>query len=197
MFSRLSPRTVGVLIVTSLLASACNSHGTHTQKADTRPVADSPPYWCQLVPRDSLSRVTGVSGEMHQLNEVDVLQPYSLCEVQSGTQEPLITTLATGDRAKYLAEDEYRRPRSRTALPPNLGRAGYAPLDGRTAYTVFGETYCSKKHIWIEISVRPIAKGRNLATDLVNLLQIAQSRYASLTHCSINPEGAGRSTQPK
>jgi hypothetical protein len=197
MFSRRSSATVTVLLVTSLFASACNSD-THAQKTDKRPVVDQPPYWCQLVSRDSLNRVTGASGqEMHQLSGINILQPYSLCEVQNRTQEPLITTLATGERAKYLADDEYRRPRSRIALPQNLGRAAYAPLDGHTAYTVFSETYCGKRRIWIEVSVRPIAKGRDLATDLVTLLQIAQTRYAKLAGCSISPRGSASSAPPK
>jgi hypothetical protein len=93
--------------------------------------------------------------------------------------------LATGERAKFLADDEFRRPRSRTLLPLSLGRAGYAPLADNGAYTVFGEITCSKRTVWIEITVRPIAKGRSAAKDLAGLLQIAETRYASLAGCTI------------
>src|SRR5262245_62147130 len=133
MFPRRSTTIIGTLVIISLFSSACDSRSPNTRKTDTKPVVDQPPYWYQLVPRDSLSRVTGVSGTMHEVNKVDILQPYSLCEVQSSTQEPLITTLAIGERAKGLADDEYRRPRSRITLPSMLGKAAYAPLDGHTA----------------------------------------------------------------
>lgn len=182
---RLIQITCALLLVLPVI-SGCTSDNTKAPTTDSGPVVNRAPYWCQLVSRESLSKVTGVSQKFTQVQEIDAQQPYSECEVRSQSQEPLIVELAVDGRAEFLANDEFKRPRSRIPLPKVLGRAGYAPLAGNSAYTVFAEFRCGGRSTWIAVTVRPIARGRTAAKDLPELLKIAESRYADLAQCVIS-----------
>lgn len=170
----------------SLSVSACTSPPPQ-KKVDLTPVEDAAPYWCQLVPKSAVNRVTSVDQELQQDRDIDIHNPLTLCEVGDNTKLPLEVQLALDSEARLQAKDEFTHNRSEARIPQELGRGIFRTAPEAPNYTTAAEFHCGKRMVWLRIGIRPVAQGRDPVKDLTDLLRIAEKRYADLAHCTIKP----------
>ena len=183
--SRLAPALLAVLLVIGM-ATGCRSGIPHTVSptGPTGPVRDSAPYWCLLIPKDTLWKVTGTtpnSGE--QVGYVSAYERSGECRVNAPhVPAPLRLRVVYGEYAQQLAA---RDGSGGTVLPTSLGRARQWPadFDGEAATALFR---CGSQTYWISVTFTPFPSGRDLKTDLTEVLTITEGRWASLVGCRLN-----------
>jgi hypothetical protein len=193
--------------VTLMSACASGHHETRTfaprltvtsppgRAASSGPVPDTSPYWCDLVSRRALSRVTGVSGGLSEFRSVGSGKENSMCAVKDEQRYgPLAVQWdVTGGRneigqwAKNVAADHPAR------LPATLGSGFtvYSPSTSRLPYFTAAAFACGSRDAWIEIFIRGVSSGRDAAADLVGLMRVAQRRFEVLHHCTPTAAASG------
>jgi hypothetical protein len=192
-------RARAAVIILALATSACVSGGSEHRPAPTagssrpgsaaatEPVTDSVPYWCDLVPRRALTRVTGVSSGLSEVRNAGAHKNRSLCGVKDGARYgPLAVQWDVeggrneiADWMKDVASDHPAR------LPAELG-SGFTVVSrtaARLPYFTASAFACGPHDAWIEIFVRAISPGRNPTQDLIDLMRIAQRRFGRLHRC--------------
>lgn len=175
--------------------SRSSAGGTRTESPDLRPVTDSAPYWCELVPMKAFQNVTGIAG--------DLVEHWSAHRADSGSclvrdqnqYGPLAVGWLTDDAKKKVAG---RMEKIRTSirndnpkrLPSRLGFgfSAYAPGELESKPYVAAVAFrCGGRELSIDISLRRISAGRDATKDLTDLMRIAQRRFGELYDCSPKP----------
>jgi hypothetical protein len=149
------------------------------------------PYWCDLVPRRALSRVTGVSSDLSEIRNAGANENSSMCSVKDRERYgPLaVQWNVTGGRneiAEWMKDVASDRP---TRLPAKLGFGFtvYSQSVSRLPYFTASAFECGPRDAWIEIFVRGISAGRDATKDLTDLMRIAQRRFGAIHHCTPKP----------
>ncbi|MFB9834858.1 hypothetical protein [Actinoallomurus acaciae] len=155
-------------------------------------MTDAAPYWCDLVSRRALSRVTGVSGRLYEVRNVGTGEEISMCAVKDEQRYgPLaVQWSVTGggsEIAKWTKDVAADHP---TRLPATLGTGFtvYSP-SARLPYFTAATFACGARDAWIEIFVRGVSSGRDATADLAGLMRVAERRFGVLHHCA--PVGSG------
>ncbi|MDN3352636.1 hypothetical protein [Actinomadura sp. DC4] len=193
---------VATVLAFVTMMSACASGGHEKRpsaspslpspaRGDLRPVTDSVPYWCDLVPRRALARVVGVSSGLSEIRDAEASKDSSLCGVKDGERYgPLGVQWdieggqnEIGEWAKEIAPDHPVR------LPVELGSGFtvYTHRETRLPYFAASTFRCGSRDAWIEIFLRGVSPGRNATKDLVGLMRIAQKRFVKVHRC--RPDG--------
>jgi hypothetical protein len=177
----------GCLLTVASFSLSCSSTNRHEQepKASAEPVKDSAPYWCQLIPQQSLRDVISVKGQLKQDRDVNVNDNLSTCEVGTETQLPLDVELALSADAKSEEKEEFATNRSEMTLPEDLGKAIFRSAPEAPNFAISAAFYCNAKPVWIKIVIRSLKTGRDPRADLPAFLRIAEMRYANLAKCQI------------
>lgn len=185
------------------LLSACTNHRPATSprgpsetasgggRADMRPVVDTAPYWCDLVPRESMARVSGPEHELVEVRSPENTAEQGICSVKdAGRYGPLgVLWDLKGGRAslasnlRQLAAD---RPRP---LPVRLG-SGFVAYSPRTSHLPYesGSLFrCGSHEPWIYIALRTVSAGRDATEDLTALMEVAQRRFGEVHRCVPRP----------
>jgi len=152
------------------------------------PVTDSVPYWCDLVPRGALSRVSGVLTGLSEIRNSGATRDRSICGVRDKERYgPLVVQWnVTGGRdeiATWLKDIGSDHP---IRLPSQLGVgfSVYSQSASRLPYFAASTFDCGPHDAWIELFLRRISSGRNATRDLTDLMRIAQKRFGELHRCT-------------
>jgi hypothetical protein len=189
-----------VIFLTCLtVMNACASGGREKRPAhspsaaspargDAGPVTDSVPYWCDLVPRRALTRVTSVSSGLSEIRNAGASKDGSLCGVKDDERYgPLaVQWNVEGGRdeiaewTKDIASDHPAR------LPAELGSGFtvYTLKETRLPYFTASTFDCGARDAWIEIFLRGVSPGRDATKDLTDLMRIAQRRFREIHRCA-------------
>ncbi|MGW4411572.1 hypothetical protein ACWEJ6_46625 [Nonomuraea sp. NPDC004702] len=154
--------------------------------ADLRPVTDSGPYWCDVIPQQAVRLISGLSIPLEESKD-GVPTTNGGCLLRNEyTRFSLNWSIRGGDEALDLAHENFGK--SRVAdLPSDLGKGlvaytGDAPRTG--PYVAFILFRCGDKRPWMGIDFSEVAKDRNMIADLITLLRIARSRYGEIHQCT-------------
>jgi hypothetical protein len=191
----------GAICVTAPAACASPGHRSQPVLSHSPPPSphstaagtldDSAPYWCDLVPKKALIRVTGISSRLREVRSVAVDEDGSLCGVRDSEKYgPLVvewnTTGGSNEIASRMKDVAAERP---ARLPPQLGTGFVASAS--TAYELpllaaatFG---CGSPDAWIDIFLRRTAPGRDVVADLTGLMRVAQRRFGVIHRCTPRP----------
>ncbi|WP_157529903.1 hypothetical protein [Microtetraspora niveoalba] len=192
-------RTTHLLVALSsavcLLAACTSDHAVPPPgAASDRPVADSAPYLCDLVPQRAFLLVSGITGSFTEKR--DGSKSNSSCSAQSAPPYPLAVDWISeqGGTARedidYLLRDRlgvYAR-HGGVKLPEELGTgmAAYVPDYGSVTqqpYQVTAKFRCDGKEQLLTLRLDQVAKGRDAIKDLIALMRIAQKRYGEVHEC--------------
>lgn len=182
---------LGALLALTL-TSGCSKQNEHptpplaTATADPRPVSDSGPYWCDVIPQQAVRLISGLSIPLEE-NKDGVPATHGGCLLRNEyTRFSLNWSIRGGDEALDLAHENFGRRRL-ADLPPDLGKGLVAYTEGepRTGpYVAFMLFRCGDKRPWMGIDFSEVAKDRNVVTDLIALLRIARDRYGEIHQCT-------------
>jgi hypothetical protein len=157
------------------------------------PVTDSVPYWCDLVPRGALSRVSGALPGLSEIRNAGATKDGTMCGVRDKERYgPLVVQWnKTGGRdeiARWMKDVASDQP---SRLPPQLGTGFnvYSQSVSRLPYFTASTFECGAHDAWIEIFLRRISSGRNPTKDLTDLMRIAQRRFGKIHGCTPGPVG--------
>ncbi|MEV4574741.1 hypothetical protein AB0K16_15930 [Nonomuraea jabiensis] len=179
-----------------LLATACTSENdvVFTPAPALKPIADSAPYICKLVPEQAFRAVSGATGSL--VEKVSGNENSGDCWAPDTTPRPLeVGWLQVGDGTSQehldFVMDDRRRLYSRhggVTLPLDLGEglAAYLPNTpfADQPYRVSAKFRCGSKERLIDIYLAQVAKGRDAFKDMTELMRIAQKRYGKLYNCT-------------
>jgi hypothetical protein len=168
--------------------SAPSSPSASSPARDARPVVDRAPYWCDLVPREALSVVSGPSHDPTEFRAPTNSNKHSVCGVRDGARYgPLGVTWDVQHGRELLAASmaQVAADHPRT-LPVQLGSGflSYSPGGSGLPYEVAALFRCGSREPWIYLAVRQVSPGRDMTKDLTDLMRIAQGRFGRLHHCS-------------
>jgi hypothetical protein len=176
-------------------ASACDAASEETgprspaTTADLRPVRNTAPYLCDLIPEAEFRRVTGVIAPLRANMNGDP-SDNGLCLAHRPTGQPplgLRWDFDDGERILGGLEQDYV-DNSPHKLPADLGR-GFATADDirpRTNY-VIALFRCGKERPWMSIDFVPVARGRDAVQDMFAFMRIAQQRFGEIHKCTPRP----------
>jgi hypothetical protein len=186
-------------LVVLLVVTACTGHGTKPPpstgspgsaggKPDDRPVADLAPYWCDLVPKEALTRIGGFQDGLAEFRAPTNSADRAVCGVKDDERYgPLGVTwdLKHGRELiaaslKQVAADHPQR------LPAQFGSGyvSYSPGASRLPYEAGSLFRCGSREPWIYLALRRVSPGRNATKDLTDLMRIAQKRFGELHRCT-------------
>jgi hypothetical protein len=164
---------------------------TTTAKPDSRPVVESAPYWCDLIPKEALGRIMDIKGDLSEFRSSDNSIDRAVCGVKDeGKYGPLGVTWDLTDGRKLIASSlDQAASDHPQELPASLGSGFtvYSPATSRIPYEVAALFRCGSREPWIYIAVRSISQGRNATKDLTDLMRIAQRRFGQLHKCTPKP----------
>jgi hypothetical protein len=186
------PKAVPCLFIAVTLA--CTPHrGPQSRPSaspvrDARPVIDTAPYWCDLVPKEALSIISGPSHDPAEFRAPTDTNGHSVCGVKDGTKYgPLGVTwdIEHGRELLAASRSQVAADRPRT-LPVRLGAGfiSYSPGRSGLPYEVAALFRCGSKEPWIYLALRQVSQGRDMTKDLVELMRVAQGRFGKLHRCS-------------
>ncbi|MFI7232498.1 hypothetical protein ACIBO5_55700 [Nonomuraea angiospora] len=194
MVTRAAAATFGTLLILSLGAACASKSDTPAQPtpkitADTSPITDSGPYWCDVFPQQAIRKISGLTIPLEE--SIDgVPATHGGCILKNEyTRFSLNWSTRGGDEALELARKNFGRHQL-TELPADLGEGLVAytrDLPITNPYVAFILFRCGDKRPWMGIDFSEVAAGRNVVTDSIELLRIARNRYGKLHNCS--PKG--------
>ncbi|GAA3531646.1 hypothetical protein GCM10022419_008320 [Nonomuraea rosea] len=180
-----------------LLAAACTleKQNVPAPAPVPRPVADSSPYVCKLVPEQAFRLVSGLSGPLTE--KTNGTESNGDCRAPDPAPHPLEVWWAREgpgmprEHMDFLMNEDRRPLYSRyggVALSPDLGdgmaaHVRSAPFTDQP-YRVSATFRCSGRERMIDIYLAQVAKGRDAIKDLIALMRIAQKRYGDLYDCT-------------
>ncbi|MFF4774704.1 hypothetical protein ACFY05_17775 [Microtetraspora fusca] len=189
----------GLLLMLSsavFLVSACTNDQNVPKPVpvDDRPVVDSAPYLCDLVPRQAFHLVSGVTGTFAEKRDGN--KDDSSCSARDTFPHPLVVDWiseqggTTREDIDYLLNDRlavYER-HGGVKLPVELGTgmAAYVPDYGSVTeqpYQVTAKFRCDGEEQLLTLRLDQVAKGRDAMGDLIALMRIAQRRYGEVHGC--------------
>ena len=170
---------------------ACDGHRkpTNTTSDTAGPITDAGPYWCSVVSKTAVQRLTGVAAaRMSQDGNVGMSPlPEGRCRVSSTDGKiyvPLELEVNSQSTALYQYGQATQAAPTNT-LPARDGRGGI--VLGKDDNQIYSLYRCGKYTLWLRLFVGPIAHRSEPAADLTTLLELAQRRLAStVVHCTLN-----------
>jgi hypothetical protein len=182
-------------LVLIIAACAPEKQIVSTPAPAPKPVVDSAPYVCKLLPEQALRLVSGVIGPISE--RINGTESNGDCRAPDTAPRPLEVWWAregSGMPREHMdfLMDQDRRPLytryGGVALSPDLGEgmAAYvssAPFANQP-YRVSAKFRCGGKERMIDIYLPQVAKGRDAIKDLIALMRIAQKRYGNLYDCT-------------
>ncbi|MGI5493709.1 hypothetical protein [Microtetraspora malaysiensis] len=191
-----SLRLAVALVSAAAFAAACTSgRGVEptSPPVDTRPLADAPPYLCDLVPQEAFRIVSGVAESIRQ--QKSGTDRNGLCSMRDVAPHPLVVSWmgqggATLEHLHFVADDllaVYER-HDGVRLPMELGTgmAAYVPDHGsltEQSYQVAAKFRCDGEEQLLTLRLDQVAEGRDAMGDLIALMRIAQRRYGEVHGC--------------
>ncbi|NJP91220.1 hypothetical protein HCN51_17455 [Nonomuraea sp. FMUSA5-5] len=150
------------------------------------PVADRPPYLCYFVPQAAVTELTGYAGTYHAGDDKRNPDSYS-CVISNDEQSLFITSYdvsaTRGAIERYMTFGKKHNPAD---LPKELGTGLISDFDIRLYpyRTVEAWFRCGSKNALIGITVKR-NPARDQDHDLVQLMKIAQRRFAEMFGCDL------------
>ncbi|XRQ05762.1 hypothetical protein ACN3XK_55880 [Actinomadura welshii] len=186
--------SVVVVAVALLSVSACEVGRTdESPPPDVRPVADSAPYLCDLVPESAFRDVTGLTAQLNS----DWNGPQTdngLCSARPESEPfaPLGVRWSYNEGTRILqTQQENWADLSHQPLPPELGKglAGHHRSSGPTGRPnyVIALFRCGEKRPWISIAFVSAVRGRDVVQDMFDFMRIAQQRFGEIHECTPRP----------
>jgi hypothetical protein len=179
----------------ALLTFGCvSSNGTpkrHPSPSSTpRPVADSSPYWCDFIPQQAFSEITGIHGYSHEHRDGWSASGGECLVYSAASTPPLGVSWADDGPQVVRRQESLYASLGPTLLPAPLG-LGFTvnapdPLSGRPYYTI-AAFRCGKMTPWIRFDLMQITQGRNETNDMISLMKIAEQRFGVLHNCTPRP----------
>lgn len=178
------------LMAALMLVVACTPdkarNPSPTPSAARHPVADRPPYLCHFIPQAAVAELTGYTGEYTEgPRKGAAAGPF--CVVTNEVQ----TILATGyDRSgdRQLLENYLKamEEEGRVKLAPELGAGeiGDGEMAGFPVRSAAAWFRCGRERPLVLISVKK-NPGRDQDYDLVQLVRIAERRFAEMFSCEL------------
>jgi hypothetical protein len=189
-------RFLRALLGISLLAGACTTTDPVSAPASAppKPIADSSPYLCSLVPEQAIRLMFDASGPITDLTSgaktsgqcsAPRTHPYLLYiawsqEDGKRTREDLNRLLA--DKKRVYSQH------GGVSLPADLGDGMVAKVPSglpNLPYEAAVKFPCGGKERYLTFSIAAVAQGRDAFQDMIELLRIVQKRYAELNKCDI------------
>ncbi|NRQ38599.1 hypothetical protein HII36_43265 [Nonomuraea sp. NN258] len=156
---------------------------------DTRAIVDVGPYWCDVIPRQAVRIISGLSLPLTE-STWGVPTTHGGCLLRNGyTRFSLYWSARGGDQALDLALENFGSRRL-AGLPADLGEGLIAytgESSGTNPYVVFMLFRCGDERPWMGIDFSEAAKGRNVVADSIALLRIARHRYGEIHECTDKP----------
>ncbi|MCP2355222.1 hypothetical protein HD597_002242 [Nonomuraea thailandensis] len=150
------------------------------------PVADRPPYLCYFIPQAAVAELTGYRGPHRAGDDKRHPDSYS-CVIANAEQSLFITSYdvsaSRGAIERYMTFGEKRDPAD---LPKELGTGLISDFDLRMRpyRTVEAWFRCGSANSLIGITVKR-NPARDQDHDLVQLMTIAQRRFAEMFGCDL------------
>jgi hypothetical protein len=162
---------------------------------DVRPVVDSAPYWCDMVPKEAFRRVSGVAGNLVEHWSARRVENGSCIVRDSKEYGPLsIGWLKNGAKKKVSGRmKDIRADLSNEdlkMLPTQLGFGftAFAPSELESApYVAAVVFHCGGDELSLNLDLRRVSQGRDATGDLTDLMRIAQQRFGKIHHCMPRP----------
>jgi hypothetical protein len=156
------------------------------------PVTDSAPYWCDLVSKDALTRVSGTMTELSEIRNLGANKNSSICGVLDKEKYgPLVVQWdVAGGRTEVTGRMKAAASGHPTPLPAKLGTgfSVYSQSASRLPYLITATFACVSRDAWIDIFVRSFSPGRDVTRDLTDLMRIAQRRFGEIHRCAPRPK---------
>ncbi|WP_091087811.1 hypothetical protein [Nonomuraea wenchangensis] len=147
-------------------------------------VADRPPYLCYFIPQAAVADLTGYAGR-YKAGDDKRSAIGDSCVISNEEQSLFITSYeVSGSRRTITQYLEWAQKSNPTELPKELGEGLIADFDirlnpYRTAETLFR---CGSENSLIAITVKR-NPSRDQDHDLIQLMKIAQRRFAEMFKC--------------
>lgn len=160
-----------------------------TRPQPVRPIIDTAPYLCDLVPERSFLDAIGTTGSLTDEWSGN-LTDTGLCLAYSGQNEASLGiqwAYTDGDRVVRRQQKQYA-DNVLHSLPPDLGR-GFASTSAarpRINY-VIALFRCREKRPWLRIDFVAVVRGRDAVRDMTDLMRIAERRFGVLHKCRPGP----------
>lgn len=155
------------------------------------PVTGSAPYWCDLVSKRALTRMSGASGPLSELRNSTATVDRTICGVRDEERYGALGVQwdVSGGRAEIAQWTKDVASEHPAALPAQLGTGFtvYTLSESKLPYFTASTFGCGTRDPWIEIFVRGFSQGRDTTKDLTDLMRFAQRRFGALHHCTPGP----------
>jgi hypothetical protein len=189
---------VYVAAVAVIALSGCTSRATDvtnsaTPRYDPRPLENSAPYWCKMIPQEALNRMTGNLRWTAGPDYIDIADNGGKCYVNAPARHQRMSLDVEAGRAVHLILDGVRKPSNtkrfrdfpgRLTLGAGVGHVTRgSPFGSYWAYALFS---CDQRDVAFDLSIS-IGPGRDLVSDVSAMMTIAQRRYALLAKCDLGP----------
>ncbi|MEV4012845.1 hypothetical protein AB0J35_20300 [Nonomuraea angiospora] len=164
------------------------SISTATPVPARQPVADKPPYVCYFIPQMAVAELTGYTGQ-YTAGPSKRSDVGDSCAVTNDVQSILVTGYDRSADQKVL--DNYikgKEKEERVKLPAELGMGeiGNDEIRGYPFRAAAVWFRCGNKSPLIRIYIKKNT-SRDQDHDLIQLMQIAQRRFAEMFKCK--PDG--------
>jgi hypothetical protein len=179
-----------------LLVASCTPENdiVSTSTPVPRPIVDSAPYICKLIPEQAFRLASGATGAL--VEKTTGSEESGECWAPDTNPRPLEVgwlQVGNGTSQEHLdfVMDDRRQLYSRhdgVTLPTDLGDglAAYLPSTpfADQPYRVSAKFRCDRKDRVIDIFLAQVAKGRDAIKDMTELMRIAQKRYGEVYNCT-------------
>ncbi len=180
--------------------SACGSggHGRHqvpspaalagdADRAASGALVDSAPYWCDLVPQEALSGVTGATSDLREVRNSMASKDRAICGARDREDygRLVVEWDVTGGRNEVTSRMKDVAVDRPSPLPSRLG-FGFgvrSPSNSTLPYLAAATFGCGSRDAWIDIFLRRVV-GRDATADLTDLMRIAQKRFGEIHRCT-------------
>ncbi|QXJ22093.1 hypothetical protein AGRA3207_003039 [Actinomadura graeca] len=174
-------------------SAACDGGSRKAGSApDLRPITDSVPYLCDLVPETAFRRSTGLTMPV-TVRWSGPQTDNGLCLAHVKEREAPLGIVwsfndgdKTADSLREKLEGQVTHP-----IPAELGKglAVVVPTAGAVARPnyVIAVFSCGKKRPWISIDFAPVVRGRDAVRDMVDFMRIAERRFGEIHRCGPKP----------
>lgn len=193
----LEPRSLCILappfLVAILFLAACT--GGEKQPS---PLADRPPYWCELLPKNAVMKVSNATRAEEVVGRSGLLddQRYSCSVEHPGPRGNLISInvymKAEANRAVPFARSATGE--AAVAVPQELGEGEVVEGFGWALWRCDEEPVYMDVNLYYSYLHPEGTPDRDVKRDLVTLLEIAQRRYAELAACDVKPPDVASSS---
>ncbi|MBO2450500.1 hypothetical protein J4573_25585 [Actinomadura barringtoniae] len=183
--------TAGIAV--AALATGCKESASDVPTpppADLRPVTDSVPYLCDLVPEQAWRQVTGLTASVNARWVNGPQADNGLCLADAaGLEAPLGIEWTYNDGERILGVQQRAwDDRGAHPIPKELGRglAGVAQTAGGNPRPNFVVALfkCGKRKTLISIDFAPVVRGRDAVQDMVEFMRIAERRFGVVHGCT-------------